>query len=126
MNQKILVVEDTDHVREMLVHMLDLDGFQVVGEASSAQAAIEMISQKDPDVVVMDYKMPDMDGLTAAKTIRNDRPAQAIILYTAYLDPELETQAKEAGVALCIAKLEGLNQLERRIRELAGGVGPNS
>lgn len=126
MNQKILVVEDTDHVREMLVHMLDLDGFQVVGEASSAQAAIDMISQKDPDVVVMDYKMPDMDGLTAAKTIRNDRPSQAIILYTAYLDPELETQAKEAGVALCIAKLEGLNQLERRIRELAGGVGPDS
>lgn len=115
---KVLVVDDTDHVRNMLVDMLELDGFDVVGQAASGQQAIEVAPQSDPDVIVMDYKMPGVDGLTAARSIREGRPSQAIILYTAYLDPELEAQAKEAGVAMCIGKVEGLNELERHISEL--------
>jgi CheY-like chemotaxis protein len=59
-----------------------------------------------------------MDGLSAARKIRATRPGQAIILYTAYLDPQIEAEAKEAGIALCIGKVEGLNQLERHITEL--------
>lgn len=115
---KVLVVDDTDHVRHMLVDMLELDGFQVVGQAASGPEAIEIAPQVTPDVVVMDYKMPGMDGLTAAKEIRGHRPSQAIILYTAYLDDRLEQQAKAAGIALCIGKVEGLSQLERHITEL--------
>lgn len=115
---KVLVVDDTDHVRNMLVDMLELDGFDVVGQAASGQEAIEVAPDSDPDVIVMDYKMPGVDGLTAAKSIREGRPSQAIILYTAYLDSELEAQAKEAGVAMCIGKVEGLNELERHISEL--------
>jgi CheY-like chemotaxis protein len=115
---KVLVVDDTDHVRSMLVDMLELDGFSVVGQAASGPEAIKETEQQEPDVIVMDYKMPGMDGLTAAKTIRSSRVDQAIILYTAYLDPLLEAQAAEAGVALCVGKVEGLNQLERHITEL--------
>ena len=118
MQVKVLVVDDTDHVRHMLVDMLELDGFDVVGQASTAKEGISVCGEADPDVVVMDYKMPDMDGLAAATSIREGRPDQAIILYTAYLDPALEEQAKDAGVALCIGKVEGLSQLERHIREL--------
>ena len=119
MQVKVLVVDDTDHVRHMLVEMLELDGFDVVGQASSGHEGISMCAEAGPDVVVMDYKMPGMDGLATAKGIRKDRPEQAIILYTAYLDPKLEQEAKEAGVALCIGKVEGLTQLERDIRELS-------
>ena len=118
MGMKVLVVDDTDHVRNMLVDMLELDGFDVVGQAASGQEAIDVAPESDPDVIVMDYKMPGVDGLTAAKSIRETRPSQAIILYTAYLDSELEAQAKEAGVAMCIGKVEGLNELERHISEL--------
>jgi DNA-binding NarL/FixJ family response regulator len=115
---KVLVVDDTDHVRNMLVDMLQLDGFDVVGQADSGEAALEVMATINPDVIVMDYKMPGMDGLSCARTIRETRPSQAIILYTAYLDSTLEAQAKEAGIALCIGKVEGLNQLERYITEL--------
>ena len=115
---KVLVVDDTDHVRNMLVDMLELDGFDVVGQAASGQEAVELAPDADPDVIVMDYKMPGLDGLTAAKTIRETRPSQAIILYTAYLDAQLEAQAREAGVSMCIGKVEGLNELERHIAEL--------
>jgi CheY-like chemotaxis protein len=118
MSVKVLVVDDTDHVRNMLVDMLELDGFRVVGTAQSGQQAIDLADAANPDVVVMDYKMPEMDGLTAARSIKDARPSQAIILYTAYMDPELETRAKQSGVALCVGKVEGLNQLERHITEL--------
>jgi CheY-like chemotaxis protein len=114
----VLVVDDTDHVRKMLVDMLELDGFEVVGQAASGQEAVTVADTTEPDVIVMDYKMPGMDGLTAARAVRDARPEQAIILYTAYLDSRLEAEARAAGVALCIGKVEGLNQLERHITEL--------
>jgi len=117
-NLKVLVVDDTEHVRDMLVQMLELDGFDVVGQAASGEEAIDLAQSSDPNVVVMDYVMPDLDGLSAAKAIKEDRPTQAIILYTAYLDANVENQAREAGVALVVGKVEGLNQLERHINEL--------
>ena len=114
----VLVVDDTDHVRKMLVDMLELDGFEVVGQAASGDQAVTEADKTEPDVIVMDYKMPGMDGLSAARAVRDARPEQAIILYTAYLDSKLEAEAKAAGVALCVGKVEGLNQLERHITEL--------
>ncbi|MFN2588633.1 MAG: response regulator transcription factor [Actinomycetota bacterium] len=123
MTVKVLVVDDTDHVRSMLVDMLELDGFEVVGEAASGSEAVDAAGARDPDVIVMDYKMPGMDGLSAAREIRATRPAQGIILYTAYLDRELEEEARESGVALCVGKVEGLSQLERHISELCRDFG---
>jgi two-component system, response regulator PdtaR len=119
---KILVVDDTDHVRTMLVDMLELDGFVVVGQAESGKRAVELASGSDPDVIVMDYRMPEMDGLAAAQSILAARPTQPIILYSAYLDEELESEAKRAGIAVCIGKVEGVNQLERQITELCRGL----
>lgn len=118
MDVRVLVVDDTDHVRAMLVDMLELDGFEVVGQASSGQEAIDMAADKDPHVIVMDYKMPEMDGLSAARTIKTNAPNLPIIIYTAYLDEKLEAEAKAAGVSMTVGKVEGLNQLERHITEL--------
>jgi two-component system, response regulator PdtaR len=118
MSARVMIVDDTDHVRDMLAEMLELDGFDVVGRASSGYDAIAQADDSTPDVIIMDYRMPDMDGLNAARLIRENRPSQAIILYTAYMDPDLEDQARSAGVALVVGKVEGLNQLERHITEL--------
>jgi response regulator NasT len=125
LNLKVLVVDDTEHVRDMLVQMLELDGFEVVGEASSGEEAISLAQSSDPNVIVMDYVMPDLDGLSAARAIKQERPTQPIILYTAYLDAKVESQARDAGVALVVGKVEGLNQLERYINELCRDIDRN-
>ena len=115
---RVIVVDDTDHVRRMLAEMLELDGFEVVGEAASGGEAVDLTGRAEADVIIMDYKMPGIDGLTAARKIKESRPDQAIVLYTAYLDTKLEDEARDAGIAMCIGKVEGLNQLERSLTEI--------
>lgn len=123
---RVAVVDDTEHVREMLVSMLELDGFQVVGQAASGSEAVSMVSEKRPDVLVLDYSMPEMDGLTAARMVREKVPGQSIILYTAYLDTALQEAAAQAGVAVCVGKVEGIETLERSISELCLQLGRRS
>jgi len=117
---KVMLVDDVDHVRRMLRNMLDLDGFTVVSEVAGGQAALDAIDAADPDVVVIDYHMPDMDGIETARRIRAARPDQVMIMYTAYLQPDVEARAREVGVALVLGKVEGLESLEREISRLCG------
>jgi len=117
---KVMVVDDTDHVRRMLRNMLELDGFVVVAEANGGPAAVDTIDGADPDVVVIDYKMPEVDGLETAARIRAIRPTQVMILYTAFVDADLERKARHVGVSLVLGKVEGLESLEREITRLCG------
>ena len=119
---RIMVVDDTEHVRKMLVTMLDLDGFAVVGDYGSGEEAVAEVEGADPDVIVIDYKMPAMDGLETARRIRARRPDQAVILYTAFVDDALEAEARKVGVAVCLGKVEGLGSLEREITRLCGSL----
>ena len=119
-----MVVDDTDHVRRMLTTMLTVDGFDVVHQAASGADALANVDASDPQVVVIDYKMPDMDGLTAARELRSRRPQQVVVLYTAYVDEALEQAAAGAGIALCLDKIEGLASLEREISRLCRSVRP--
>jgi DNA-binding NarL/FixJ family response regulator len=111
MARRVLVVDDTDHLRTMLVHLLDLDGFDVVGEAADMRSAVEAAVTLKPDVVIMDLKLPDGDGIIATGLIRKRRPEQQVILYTAYLDPALEPVAREMGVTICLEKAHGFQAL---------------
>ncbi len=119
---RVMVVDDTDHVRRMLTSMLSLDGYEVVGDSASGPAALEAVQAADPDIVVIDYKMPGMDGLDTARGIRKRRPDQVMILYTAYIDAKLEQEAAEAGISLCIGKVDGLSSLEREINRLCASL----
>ena len=119
---RVMVVDDTDHVRRMLTSMLSLDGYEVVGDVASGPAALEAVVAADPDIVVVDYKMPGMDGLDTARGIRERRPDQVMILYTAYIDETLEQAAAEAGISLFIGKIDGLSSLEREINRLCASL----
>ena len=118
MGVKVMVVDDTDHVRTMLAEMLTLDGFDVVAQSANGDEALASIAAADPDVVVMDLKMPGIDGLETTRRLKETRPTQAVILYTAYLDPTIEREAKQVGVTLCLGKIDGLQELERQISRL--------
>lgn len=120
---RVMIVDDTDHVRRMLTTMLTVDGFDVVHQASGGSDALDHVDEADPDVIVIDYKMPVMDGLDAARRLRARRPDQVVVLYTAYIDDALRREADEAGVALCLDKVEGLNSLEREISRLCSSLG---
>lgn len=115
---RVVVVDDTDHVRRVVAEMLQLDGFEVVGQAADGAEAVRLVRELDPHVVVMDLRMPGLDGLAATRQIRAERPAQQVVLYTAYLDPTIERAAAEAGVALCLGKVEGLPRLEQELSRL--------
>ena len=115
---RVLVVEDTDHVRRMLTTMLSIDGFEVVGGVADGEAAITEAEACDPDVVIVDYKMPGLDGLETARRIRERRPGQQVIVYSAFVEEAIEREAAEIGVALCVAKVEGIEALEHEIRRL--------
>lgn len=119
---RVLLVDDTRHVRRMLRTMLEVDGFEVVGEAATGEEAVSSVAELDPSVVVMDYRMPDTDGIRTAERILASRPDQTVILYTAFTDPEVERRARASGVALVVDKVEGLESLEREIRRLCGSL----
>jgi DNA-binding NarL/FixJ family response regulator len=125
MTVRVLVVDDTDHVRRMLAEMLTLDGFTVVGQASDGEQAVRQANDLDPQVIVMDLRMPVVDGIEATKRIKATRPHQVVILYTAYLDPMIEEQARQAGVTMCLGKIEGLQELERELSRLTLELAPD-
>jgi two-component system, response regulator PdtaR len=93
---KILIAEDEAIIRLDLKEMLEEEGFDVVGEASDGDAAIRLAREREPDLVIMDVKMPGMDGLTAAEKITEEE-LSAVLILTAFSQKDLVVRAAEAG-----------------------------
>jgi len=93
---KVLIAEDEAIIRLDLKEMLEEEGFDVVGEASDGEAAVRIARERSPDLVIMDIKMPGMDGLTAAEHIVSGGIA-AVLILTAFSQRDLVHRAAEAG-----------------------------
>ncbi|MBK8469137.1 MAG: response regulator [Candidatus Phosphoribacter sp.] len=100
---RIVVVEDEGLIRMDLVEMLGESGYDVVGQAGDGEAAVELVRELRPDLVLMDVKMPVLDGISAAAIIGKDNLAPVVML-TAFSQKELVERASEAGVMAYVVK----------------------
>jgi len=100
---RIVVAEDEALIRLDLVEMLREEGYDVVGEAGDGEEAIRLVEEHRPDVVVLDVKMPGLDGLSAAERIGEQRLA-AVVMLTAFSQRELVERARDAGALAYIVK----------------------
>jgi two-component system invasion response regulator UvrY len=123
MNVRLVIAEDAEHVRNMLVDILDFHGFEVVGEASSGEEALRRVEETNPDVVVLGQDLWGVDGLEATRRIHDRGPEPQVIIYAARMDSDLESRAKEAGAAACISRKSGIETLAREIAAITYGFG---
>lgn len=94
---RVIIADDESLIRMDLREMLLSLGYLVVGEVGDGRSAVSLARELKPDVVIMDIKMPDMDGIDAAQILTEERIAPVILL-TAYSQKDLVERAKEAGV----------------------------
>jgi response regulator NasT len=99
----IVIVDDDPIIRMDIREMLEEEGYEVSGEARNGEEAIELVARLKPDLVIMDVKMPVMNGIKAAQIIRKLHDS-SILLLTAYSQRELVQDAREAGVAAYLVK----------------------
>ena len=101
--RRVLVAEDEALIRLDLVEMLKEEGYQVVGEAGDGQEAVRLAEELRPDLVILDIKMPKMDGIEAASNIAGERIAPVVIL-TAFSQRDLVERARDAGAMAYLVK----------------------
>jgi AmiR/NasT family two-component response regulator len=102
-SRRVLVAEDEALIRLDLKEMLEEEGYTVVGEAADGEEAVAMATDLRPDLVILDVKMPKMDGITAAEEIAGGRVAPVVIL-TAFSQRDLVERARQAGAMAYLVK----------------------
>lgn len=105
----ILVVDDEPDMRDLARMLLEIDGLTVVEAADGKQALEQYFAMAPPPVpavVVLDSRMPGLTGLEVAESMLAHNPDQVIVIFSAYLDRNLEAAARELGVAECISKID--------------------
>ena len=117
---KILIVDDEEPARSRLKHMLNaMDGYEPVGEASNGLEAVERVQTTRPDVVLMDIRMPGMDGLEAARHLAEMDEPPSIIFTTAYSEHALEAfETHAVGYLVKPIRQERLEQALSKVKKL--------
>lgn len=119
---KVLLAEDHLITRQGIRRLLeDEPGLQVVGEASDGEEAVQMVTDKQPDVVIMDVAMPRLNGIEATRQIKVTHPTTAVLVLTAYDDDEYVFGLLDAGAAGYLLKTVSGDELIRAIRAVYKG-----
>ncbi len=121
---KVLIVDDHDVVREGLRRILELDGeIEVIGEARSGEEAITKAVSLVPDIIIMDLKMPGIDGIAATREIKQRLPEVNILVLTLYAE-DFVRQAIEAGASGYLLKDSECEQITEAIHQVHAGLSP--
>ena len=107
-SHRILIAEDETLIRMDLVEMLSESGYEVVGQASNGQEAIDLAKELKPDLAILDVKMPILDGISAATQIIEFSP---VLMLTAFSQKDLIERASEAGAMAYVVKPFTINDL---------------
>jgi DNA-binding NarL/FixJ family response regulator len=119
-----LIVDDHEVVREGLrLSLSRAPNIRIVGEASDGESAVAMAERRRPDVVIMDIRMPGMDGLEATKLLSKKAPEIAVLIFTAYSERSLLGRGLESGAKGYILKEAPHGTLLRAIEKVAAGEG---
>lgn len=114
---RVLIVDDIAETRENIRRLLQFDGnIEVVGSAHGGKEAIELSQQVQPDVVIMDINMPDMDGITATEQIRRKVPFAQVVILSVQSDPSYMRRAMLAGARDFLTKPPSIDELTGAIR----------
>ncbi len=118
---RLLVVDDHDLVRESTQLMLKgAQDLEVVGEAVNGRHALELCRQLHPDLVLMDVRMPEMDGLSATRAIKDEMPLITVLMVSAFDSEDYRREAANAGAAGYILKDADRQQLLEAVRKVLG------
>jgi len=126
---RVLLADDHQTLRQGLKALLELQGLQVVAEASDGRAAVEEARKMRPDVAVLDVAMPVLNGVEAAREIAAASPRTVVILLTALADARFAMDALRAGIRGFVDKSQGADELLRAIRDVWEGglyLGPGA
>ena len=126
---RILIVDDKERVRQDLRTALGLmEGLEVIGEAADGLEALHQAEKLSPDVVLMDLKMPRMDGFEAAQQIKDRHLARGVVALTLYGDTTTRKRAASAGVDAFVEKgasIHTLNDIIRQVSSKVSSPGPD-
>lgn len=100
---RLIIADDESIIRMDMREMLEAQGYEVIAEAGDGLTAVDLARELQPDLVIMDIKMPDLDGIAAARILTEER-ISPVLLLTAFSQQELIERAKEAGVVGYIVK----------------------
>lgn len=119
---KLLLVDDHDLVRTAIAHMLsDSDDLKVIGQASSGEQAYTMVGELNPDVILMDVRMPGIGGLEATRKIKQRYNDVKVLALSAYGDGPFPTRLLQAGASGYLTKGACIDETVRAIRQVAAG-----
>jgi DNA-binding NarL/FixJ family response regulator len=122
MTLRVLVVDDHPAFRRALTSALSMvDSIEVAGEAGGGTEAARQALEGDPDLVLMDLSMPDLDGIEAMRRIHSGKPELPVVILTAHADPGVEKEARAAGARGFLAKGVALEDLVVVLHEAAAG-----
>ena len=107
MRTRFLIVDDNDLVRKSLrTVLLANPEWEIAGEASNRQDALEIFKTSHPNLVILDFQMPGMNGMETARRILEIAPAMPIVLFTQHASAELEKHARVAGIRSVVSKTD--------------------